>query len=421
VLEAATARQLGRRPREGRLRVLQICEAASAGVGRHTIDLVRGLTAADCDVHLLYARGRIDAAFERGLRDIPGLRSAVVPMTREPGFHDAAAVSRVKRYLREHGPFDVIHGQSSKGGAMARLAGAMTGSAVVYTPHCIFTMAPGMDRVRRSVYGFAEQVLASLTDCILAASREEYDHIRELGIAEERLRLVLHGLEPPPPTSREALRAELGLAPNTVVVGFVGRLCAQKNPALALRAFAELARGRSNVRLAVVGRGELEQECAALARALGVAEQVLWLGYRSGYEAMLAFDVLLLSSAYEGLPYVMLERLFAGLPLVTTPVGGVSVAVADGVDGLITPHDDAAAMARALAKLVDEPALRAAFGAAALERSGKFALGSMVERVLAIYEECRGAQRAAARGARSGRGSVAPRPWAPAFKLGLPR
>lgn len=392
MLELAQSQTRVRRQRS-RLRVLQICEAASAGVGRHTIDLARGLRDADCDVHLLYARGRIDAAFERGLRDVPGLRSAVVPMTREPGLHDAAAVTRVKRYLQQHGPFDVIHGQSSKGGAMARLAGALTGSAVVYTPHCIFTMSPGMGRVRRSVYGLAEQVLASVTDRILAASNEEYEHIRELGIPEARLRLVLHGLEPPPRVSRAALRAEFGLAPNDVVIGFVGRLCTQKNPALALRAFAEVARQRPSVRLAVVGHGELDDECRALASALGVAEQIVWLGYRSGYEAMLAFDVLLLSSAYEGLPYVMLERLFAGLPIVTTPVGGVSIAVEDGVDGLVTPHDDPQAMAKALAKLCDDASTRRAFGDAAHRHSSRFALGTMVERVLEIYQECRAIRR----------------------------
>jgi glycosyltransferase involved in cell wall biosynthesis len=392
MLELAQSHTRVRRQRS-RLRVLQICEAASAGVGRHTIDLVRGLRAADCDVHLLYARGRIDQAFEHGLRNVAGLHATVVPMTREPGLHDAAAVTQVKRYLHRHGPFDVIHGQSSKGGAMARLAGAMTGSAVVYTPHCIFTMSPGMGRVRRSVYGLAEQVLASVTDRILAASSEEYEHIRELGIPEARLRLVLHGLEPPPRASRSALRAEFGLAPTDVVIGFVGRLCAQKNPALALRAFAEVARERPEVRLAVVGHGELENECRALATALGVADKIAWLGYRSGYEAMLAFDVLLLSSAYEGLPYVMLERLFAGLPLVTTPVGGVSIAVADGVDGVVTPHDDAAAMARALARLVDDASVRRAFGGAALRHSSRFAIDTMVERVLEIYQECRAVRR----------------------------
>jgi glycosyltransferase involved in cell wall biosynthesis len=322
--------------------------------------------------------------------------------------------------MDEHGPFDVIHGQSSKGGALARLAGATTSSAVVYTPHCIFTMAPGIGRVRRNVYAVAERVLASLTDCILAASEEEYRHIRELGIAEERLELVLHGLEPPRPVSKAALREELGLPPDAVVVGFVGRLCAQKNPSLALRAFAELARGRDDVRLAVVGEGELGDECRVLAQALGVADRVVWLGYRSGYQAMLAFDVLLLSSAYEGLPYVMLERLFAGLPLVTTPVGGVSSAVEDGVDGFVTPHGDATAMARALALLVNDAERRAQFGAAALQRSNRFELGAMIDRVLQIYDECR------ARKARELRASTLTRgfargfglveAWAPAFK-----
>jgi glycosyltransferase involved in cell wall biosynthesis len=403
-----------------RLRVLQICEAASAGVGRHTIDLVRGLAAADCEVHLVYARGRIDAEFERGLLRLPDVRSTVVPMKRAPGPSDAAAVAFVSRYAREHGPFDVIHGQSSKGGAIARLAGATTTSAVVYTPHCIVTMSPAIGAIQRGIYGLAERALAKVTDRILAASEEEFDHLCELGISADRLKLVLHGLGPPPSATRQALRAELGLPAEAVVIGFVGRLCPQKDPALALRAFAEVARIRPEVWLAVVGGGELEADCVALARELGVAERVAWLGYRSGYEAMLAFDLLLLSSAYEGLPYVMLERLFARLPLVTTPVGGVSVAVEHGVDGFVTPLGDAAAMAHALAALVDEPARREAFGRAALVKSRNFELAAMIERIRTVYEECT-AERAARARALGVSSSLGASLRAPVLRYGSPR
>lgn len=370
------------------LRVLQICEATSAGVGRHTLDLVRGLAATDCEVHLLFARGRIDAEFERGLLRMPNVRSTVLPMKRAPHPSDAAAVAFASRYAREHGPFDVIHGQSSKGGAIARLAGATTKSAVVYTPHCIFTMSPTIGALERGIYGLAERALAAVTDRILAASEEEYDHLCELGISAERVRLALHGLGPPPSVTKQAAREELGLPADAVVVGFVGRLCPQKDPALALRAFAQVARTRPEVHLAVVGGGELEAESVALSRELGIADRVTWLGYRRGYEAMLAFDVLLLSSAYEGLPYVMLERLFARLPLVTTPVGGVSVAVEHGVDGFVTPPGDPTAMARALATLLDAPELRARFGDAALLKSRNFELEAMVDRIRAVYDEC---------------------------------
>jgi glycosyltransferase involved in cell wall biosynthesis len=409
-----------RRRSSSRLRVLQICEATSAGVGRHTIDLVRGLAAADCEVHLLYGRARIDAEFERGLLRLPDVRSTVVPMKRAPGPGDAAAVAFAVRYAREHGPFDVIHGQSSKGGAIARLAGATTTSAVVYTPHCIITMSPAIGALERGIYGLAERALARVTNRILAASEEEYDHLCELGISQERVRLVLHGLGPPPSASKQALRAELGLPAHALVIGFVGRLCAQKDPALALRAFAEVARTRPDVWLAVVGGGELEANCVALARELGVAERVAWLGYRSGYEAMLAFDLLVLSSAYEGLPYVMLERLFARLPLVTTPVGGVSVAVENGVDGFVTPAGDATVMAHALATLLDDPARREAFGWAALLKSRHFELGSMIERVREVYADCTN-ERAARSEAPGVARSFGANVTAPVFRFGSPR
>jgi len=403
-----------RRPSGARLKVLQICEATSAGVGRHTIELVRGLSGAGCEVHLLYAEDRIDAPFARGLKELSQVKSAVLPMARAPRLEDAAMTARARRYVYEHGPFDVIHGQSSKGGAIARLAGATTDASVVYTPHGIYTMSPLLGRMERGIYTLAERTLGELTDRILASSQEEYRHIRELGIAEDRLRVVLNGLEAAPVVPKAVRRAELGLPADDIVIGFVARLCPQKNPRMALRAFAELARTRPHVRLAVVGRGELEEECVALARSLGVADQVSWLGYRPGAEAMQAFDLLMLSSAYEGLAYVALERLFAGLPLVMTPVGGVSSAVVDGVDGFIAPCEDAPAMARALAKLVDDAALRESFGAAAQRRSSDFAIDKMVARVLDIYEECRRNRSGRRLTRRRARGSVGVAPHAPA-------
>ena len=104
------------------MRVAIMTEASSAGVGRHVIDLCTALAENGDEVHLLYSTGRLDKAFEDGLNKLGArVRSTVIEMQRAPHTTDVKALRALKQYVRDHGPFDVLHGQSSKGGALARL------------------------------------------------------------------------------------------------------------------------------------------------------------------------------------------------------------------------------------------------------------------------------------------------------------
>jgi glycosyltransferase involved in cell wall biosynthesis len=376
------------------MRVLKIVEATSAGVGRHAIDVMRGLLRASCEVHLLYSPTRIDGAFERGLEQLPELRSAALEMRRAPHPGDALVVSSVLRYQRQHGPFDVVHGHSSKGGAIARLAALLTGTPAVYTPHCISTMAPGLSRATRRALGWTELLLSSVTSKIIAVSEEEREHLLELGVPAAQVTLIRHGVERLEASSQPMVRGSLGLPADATVIGFVGRLSEQKNPELLIRAFSDLSATRPALRLAVVGNGELEARCRALTGALRLDSRVHFLGYRAGYPCMPAFDVLAMPSRYEAAPYVLLEAIATGLPVVATAVGGTRSVIDDGENGFVVPSGDREAFARALAKLVDSAELRARFSQQARVRSAEFDLDRMVSHTLQVYRSCaRGARR----------------------------
>lgn len=371
------------------LRILQICESTLAGVGTHTIDLMGGLVGEGCDVHLLYSVERIDEAFREGLERLPQVTRRILPMKRKPHPSDANVVNQVRRYIREHGPFDVIHGQSSKGGAIARLAGALGSTPVVYTPHCISTMAPTFGRVSRSIYRWMEWMLAFGTSMILCTSQEELDHIHGLGVPRNKLRVVHVGIGPPPETDRLRVRQSLGLPGDAIIVGFVGRISAQKDPQLLLRAFASAARDVANARLAFIGDGDLEASCQSLAKELGIAERVDWLGYRQGYPAMPAFDILAVPSRYETGPYVMLEAMAVGLPLAITAVGRVRECVEDGGNGFVVEPNDEAGMTLALKQLLESSELRKTFGNRARELATEFSIDAMVAHTIEAYQACR--------------------------------
>jgi glycosyltransferase involved in cell wall biosynthesis len=101
---------------------------------------------------------------------------------------------------------------------------------------------------------------------------------------------------------------------------------------------------------------------------------------------MPAFDVFCLSSRYEGMTYVLLEALAAGLPIVATNVGGVSLCVADGANGLVVEPGDTHALADALLRVAQDRETQARYARASMQKARSFNLDRMVESTLKIYE-----------------------------------
>ena len=147
---------------------------------------------------------------------------------------------------------------------------------------------------------------------------------------------------------RAAVRDELGIDTDAFVVGHVGRFARQKNHGFLLDAFAELLKVKSNARLVLVGKGELEDEIRAKAEMLGILSSIVFTGVRSDIPALLsAFDVFALPSLYEGMPNVVIEAQAAGLSCVVADTVTKQADVAGLVKFL--PIDDAGAWAQAMA------------------------------------------------------------------------
>jgi glycosyltransferase involved in cell wall biosynthesis len=366
-------------------RVLMVIESSAGGTGRHVLDLCDGLIARGCEVHLVYSTGRIDAMFIERLSGLPRLRRTALRM--RTGIHpsDFAAARAVRRYLREHGPFDAIHGHSSKGGAIARLAALGTGVPAFYTLHGLIMMDPGLAAWKRAFYLSVELGLSLRTTRIIAVSPEEQRAAVRLGLGRSRVALVPNGIGPAQLVPREQARRAIGAPDDAVVIGFVGRLVEQKAPEVLVRGFAAALPLAPLARLAIVGSGPLEGSLRDLATSLGVAERIHWLGERDARGVLAGFDAFALSSRKEGLPYVVLEAMAAGLPVVATVSAGVEILVEPGVSGEVVPRDDAAAFGDALAAVASDADRRERYGRAALERASRFTIDAMVDGTLAAY------------------------------------
>ncbi|MCP3905916.1 MAG: glycosyltransferase family 4 protein [Planctomycetes bacterium] len=371
------------------MRVLHIVEASNTGVGRHVVDLAAGLLGHDCRVDLVYSTRRMDDVFAERLRSLPELHATAIDMQRRPAIADATVVRRVRALARQRGPFDIVHGHSSKGGAIARLAAGGRGPAVVYTPNGVFTMNPELSSLARRAVGAIERRLARRTDAVIAVSPVERDHLRDLGVADRLLHVIPNGIPARAWEPRETARRNFGIGPDEIVVGFLGRLSPQKNPELLVDAFARLASRCPEATLAVVGDGPRADACRDLVGAAKLDGRVRWLGFQTAEAAMPAFDVFAMPSRYEGMPYVLMEALCLGLPIVATDVGGTRLAVVDGENGRVVAPGDPAALADALASVLLDPAHRQQLGAASRKLSERFTVAEMVRRTLALYRELR--------------------------------
>lgn len=182
---------------------------------------------------------------------------------------------------------------------------------------------------------------------------------------------------------RQALRRERGIPENAFVLLYPAEFSKRKNQALLLRALRELP---ERVVLALPGRGALLEACKALARELGVAERVIFPGQVADMGPWYALaDAAVSASRSEGLPFNVMEAMYAARPVVASAVKGHTDLLTDGVTGLLFPARDAAACAGAIRRLLTEPALGPALGAAAHDAAAPYALDAVLPLVMDYY------------------------------------
>lgn len=367
------------------LKILYIVESAATGVGRHLFDLLDGILAQGHKVDVVYSPVREDDIFRRGRALHPDILFRAIPMRRAPGPTDVKALMAIRRHIHRFGPYDIIHGHSSKGGMLARLAGIGTASRVVYTPHAISTLNPALSRLQRLLVGAGEVVMSHLTDAIVAVSSGERDQIIGLGIPPAKVALIANEIGSLDPAPRDSIRRALNLAPEQVAIGFVGRLSRQKAIDVMVAAFTRVRAMVPQARLIVIGEGDAAEAARRQAVEAGCAEAISWLGTRDASRYYAAFDILALPSRYEGLSYTLLEAASVGLPIIASDVGGARDIVTSGVDGVVVPAGDAESFAAELCALMLAPERLKRYAAAAKRRLVQGGPMRMVCNTLALY------------------------------------
>lgn len=306
------------------MRILHVAEATFAGVGRHVVDLVRAQADHGHDVIALYGTVRESDRFRRGRERVGNVQWLPMAVSRRPDKADLKALQTIRALTRGFEP-DVVHGHSTKGGMLARSV-PTGGWRVAYTPHAVYSMNPELGRRARSGVDLIERRLAARTDLVIAVSPEEETHLRMMGIEPAKIQLIPNGIPPIAKANPDTVRRALDVPTGRPVIGFVGRLDAQKAPHILLDIFKQVAVARPGVNFLIVGDGPMRaelEERAAVSRAL--AGRVHIVGEQPGPWAMAGMDVLILPSRYEGMPYVLIEAAHLGLPMVVSRAAGSSL------------------------------------------------------------------------------------------------
>jgi glycosyltransferase involved in cell wall biosynthesis len=353
------------------MRVGLVSTLARGGPVEHTVTLAGGLAARDVQVRAVCASREVAARLQAA-----GADAAVVPLRHQL---DAGGARRARRALAG---VDVAHAQDRRAGLWTRLL-PPKGAAVVYTVHGLPQpyLPPPAGSARPGVrawlaYRGVEALLMRRADAVVTVSQAaERELVERMGVPAARTTVIPNGV---PLGAVLPERGEL--------VGTLTSFDPVKGLDVFLDAAAALAATHPGARFALFGEGDGAAALRERARTLGLDGAVAFPGHVATREALARLGVLVLSSYMENAPLALLEAMAAGVPVVATRVGGVPELMPEGT-GQLVPPGDAAALAAAIGRLLDDPALASRQAAAArahVERTG--GADRMVDRTLALYE-----------------------------------
>lgn len=302
------------------------------------------------------------------------------------------AFNQLKKLL-DREKFDLIHCQSPSGGAITRLAAKESrkrGTKVLYTAHGLhfFDGAPKKNWVM--YYNF-EKFLARYTDCIITINDEDYNS------AKEKLKIKdvhqIHGvgidLEKFKPQTEEQkldLRKKYGYKEDEFILIYVGELSYRKNQEMVIDATSKLKDRIPNIRVLLVGTGDLKDYYENKVNKLGISNYIEFLGYRKDISNLMKLaDVAISTSRQEGLPVNIMEAMSTGLPLVVTDCRGNRDLVENNYNGFVIGIDNINQFELAVEGIFKSNEITEVFSKNSIETIKKYSVENIEKEMSEIY------------------------------------
>ena len=378
------------------------------------------------DEHLLLLAKYLDSRFElvvlahesdgpqtHLLAERAGIRVIDAPYRPDASAGDRLSALR-SVYSDERVDLVHLHSPVAGGQAIPALAARLAGvPATVATYHQI--QARRLSAKSRAINRLTHTALVDRTVAVSHGVRHSL--VSATGLPEARIQVIHNGIDDP----KDLVASTTPRPPvdGEVRIGYFGRLSPEKGLPDLLEGLALLAPRCPSARTLIVGDGPERAALEAMASRLGIADRVLFLGFRADARRIMAqVDVVVHVPVYEGFGLVVLEAMAAGRPVVTNDApGGVAEIVVHGETGLVVPASCPESLAQALAYLAEDPHERERLGESGrIRRAQHFSARGMVERITMAYEDAfPGLRRAGAPGRRSwpGRFPLIPTPSQP--------
>jgi glycosyltransferase involved in cell wall biosynthesis/ribosomal protein S18 acetylase RimI-like enzyme len=280
---------------------------------------------------------------------------------------DLGGLFRLHKFLRRE-TYHIVHTHTSKGGFVGRLAARLAGVPVIlHTAHG-FAFHEGSPAATRFCYSALERIASHWCDRIVSVSEFHRDWAIQLGICRPRkITAIPNGVSEAPRNQQvglEELRSQLGARPTDLLILTIARLAGDKGLEYLIEAAAMLPATARSTHIVIAGDGPARERLKGLAVTLGLKDRVTFVGFREDVGDLLAAcDLVILPSYREGLSISLLEAMAARKPILATSIGSQREVRSHGEMAWLVPPADSPALAKAIARLTEDPALMARLGA----------------------------------------------------------
>lgn len=368
------------------MRIVHCFRAPVGGVFRHVRDLCEAQTAEGHELGIVCDSTTGGPHEDSLLAEIaPKLALGLIrtPMQRQVGLGDIASSWRTLRALRAMRP-DILHGHGAKGGFYARTFGTLmrlSGRPVVrlYSPHG-GTLHHSAECLAGKVYFGIERALERITDHLIFVSEyESHTYQAKVGTPRCPTSIVYNGL-------RAAEFEPVANDPDASDFLYVGTMRDLKGPDLFIAALKLVEQTAARPLTAtLVGDGEDLDKCVAQAKTLGFGDRVRFLPAMPARDAFRLGRIMVVPSRAEAMPYIVLEALAAGKPLIATRVGGIPEIFGAQSEALADPS--AASLATNMAKALADEARWKTMMPDGKSLKDRFSMETMAGRISAIYRQ----------------------------------
>jgi glycosyltransferase involved in cell wall biosynthesis len=315
---------------------------------------------------------------------LPSLRRDISPV------HDLLSLVQIIAVIRREKPA-ILHTHTTKAGILGRIAGSMTRTRTIHTPHGhLFYGYFGKGKER--LYVFLERLAARFCERIITISENERAEYLKRGIGDKKkVVTIFNGIDIGRfPGNGKRVKRELGIAQQASLVGYVGRLEEVKGPHLFVQAAMRIKTLVPQTHFLIVGDGTMKEELIQKAR--GVSDLHI-MGYREDIaDCLAALDILLIPSLNDGFNLAAVEAMACSKPIVATSVGGLPEVIGDG--GILIRSADTGQMVEEAIRLLNSPTLREKIGMKGRRRAEDlFSWDVCLQKTLAIYRQVLGKTR----------------------------